>query len=126
MSVDGNGNNEPHGGGGEIIAFGGPMYDETTARKMLEEVVLVEAEDAEDGEAVVGFDPDDAALDNLYYFEDDYFFQVEITPTLYFANKGRCEDVPLLDISRCFNNKGLGRRMFPPVGSGKMGSSRDL
>ena len=25
----------------EIIAFGGPMYDEATARKMLQEVVLM-------------------------------------------------------------------------------------
>ena len=37
----------------KIIAFGGPMYDEATARKMLKEVVLVSAEKAEDGEPVI-------------------------------------------------------------------------
>ena len=50
----------------EIMAFGGPMYDEATARKMLKEAVLASAEDAMDGEAVIGFDPDDAALDQIY------------------------------------------------------------
>ena len=81
------------GGGGdeeeaEIIAFGGPMYDEATARKILKEVVLVSAEYAEDGEAVIGFDPDDAALDNFYYIYDGNFAGDEITPMIYFAGKG--------------------------------------
>ena len=77
-------------GDGEIIAFGGPMYDEATARKILKEVVLVTAENAEDGEAVIGFDPDDVALDNFYYVDnDDYddFDGAEVTPMLYFAQK---------------------------------------
>ena len=70
------------------IAFGGPMYDEATARKMLKEVVRV-AEDEEFGiEAEIGFDPDDAALDNVYFVFDDDFGEVEITPMIYFAQKG--------------------------------------
>ena len=72
----------------EIIAFGGLIYDEATARKMLEEVVLVSAENAEDGEPVIGFDPDDAALDNIYYVNDDNFGGIELTPMIYFADKG--------------------------------------
>jgi hypothetical protein len=65
------------------------MYDEATARKMLEEVVLVLAEYTEDGEAVIGFDPDDAALDNVYFVNDrNDFWGVEITPMVYFAVKG--------------------------------------
>ena len=81
----------------EIMAFGGPMYDEATARKMLKEVVLASAEkaaqygflfnNAEDGEAVVGFDSDDAALNNTYYYADDHAL-VETTPMIYFAGKG--------------------------------------
>ena len=74
----------------ETIALGGPMYDEATARKMLKEVVLVTAENAKDGEAVIGFDPDDASLDNAYYAFDDsyYWFGEEITPMLYSVQKG--------------------------------------
>ena len=75
-------------GDDEKIAFGGPMYDEVTARKILEEVVLVSAEYAEEGEAVIGFNPDDAALDNLYSFDDDYYAATEMTPVTYFAEKG--------------------------------------
>jgi hypothetical protein len=74
-----------------IIAFGGPMYDEATARKRLREVVLVPADSmfAEDGEAEIGFDPDDAALDNVYFvYDGNDFFGVEITPMVYFAVKG--------------------------------------
>ena len=73
----------------EIIAFGGPMYDEATARKILKEVVLVSADRNEDGEGpVIGFDPDDAALDDLYYVNDGNFEEDEITPMIYFADKG--------------------------------------
>ena len=71
----------------EIMAFGEPMYDEATAHKMLKEVVLASAEDAMDGEAVIGFDPDDAALDNVYEVNDDLFRQY-ITPMIYSARMG--------------------------------------
>ena len=39
------------------------MYDEATARKILQEVVLVDTDygNTEDGEPVIGFNPDDAA-----------------------------------------------------------------
>ena len=77
-----NGDHEP-------MWFGGPIYDEATARKILEEVVLEEADsDEEDGEAVVGFDPNDAALNNTYVVGDNYFRGERITPLIYFARKG--------------------------------------
>ena len=64
------------------------MYDEATARKTLQEVVLVPADYYEDGEeAVIGFDQDDAALDNFYVVHDDSFAS-STTPLIYFANKG--------------------------------------
>ena len=47
----------------EIIAFGGPMYDEATAHKILKEVLLVREYEEIGEEAVVGFDPDDVDLD---------------------------------------------------------------
>ena len=72
----------------EIIAFGGPMYDEATARKILQEVVLVSAEDAVDGEAVVGLDPNDAALNDFYFINFTSSGGEEITPMIYFACKG--------------------------------------
>ena len=70
----------------KIIAFG-PMYDEATARKMLQEAVLQEADsDEEDGNgAVVGFDPNDAALDNGYYVLNDDLRGAKITPMIYNA-----------------------------------------
>ena len=71
----------------EIIAFGGPMYDEATARKMLKEAVLVPAEFRGSGEGVIGFDPDDAALDNIYAVKTDVF-DGKITPMIHFARKG--------------------------------------
>ena len=37
----------------KIIALGGPMYDEATARKILQEVVLVSADMNEAGEGPV-------------------------------------------------------------------------
>lgn len=74
-------------GDGDEEAFGGPMYDEATARKMLQEAELIPAVYAEDGEAVIGFDPDDEALDNLYNFEDNTD-AAEVTPLIYFARKG--------------------------------------
>ena len=74
---------------GEVVPFptfgGGPMYDEATARKMLEEAVLVPAHSARGGEAVIGFDPDDEALDNVY---EIWGVGVEITPMIHFARKG--------------------------------------
>ena len=84
--------NQPRGkrwkcGDGDEEAFGGPMYDEATARKMLQEAELIPAVYAEDGEAVIGFDPNDAALDNLYNFEDNTDV-AEVTPLIYFARKG--------------------------------------
>ena len=73
------------------------MYDEATARKILKEVVLASAEEAawygplfnnaEVGDAVIGFDPEDAALMNTYYYVDDHVMQ-EVTPMIYFARKG--------------------------------------
>ena len=60
-----------------------PMYDEATARKILQEAVLVSAERAVDGEAVVGFNPNDATLDNFYLIDNK-----EITPMIYFALRG--------------------------------------
>jgi len=69
----------------KIIVFGGPMYDEATARKMLKEVVL---QAGANGEApVIGFDPDDAALDDAKYAMVGAFRGVEITPLIYFIEK---------------------------------------
>ena len=68
---------------------GGPMYDEATARKILQEVVLVPAHLPGGGEAVIGFDPDDAALNNLYEAWDQNFFRGhKVTPMIHFARKG--------------------------------------
>ena len=73
----------------EIIAYGGPMYDEATARKMLQEVVLVPVGYAQnESEFMARFDPNDATLDNLYYVDDGNFGEDEITPMIYFADKG--------------------------------------
>ena len=69
----------------EPIAFGGPMYDEATARKMLEEVEDVVAKYVGNGELESGFDPDDAELDNVYWLDDDTGGYV--TPMMYFADK---------------------------------------
>jgi hypothetical protein len=67
---------------------GGPMYDEATARKILQEAVLISAEDNEDGdEPVIGFNPDDASLNILYYVVVD-FFEGNMTPLIFFAQKG--------------------------------------
>jgi len=74
----------------EIIAFGGPMYDEATARKMLQEVVLINedawlpAEELED--AILHFDPD--ALNNLYWIIEADFWGGNMTAMTYFARKG--------------------------------------
>ena len=66
------------------------MYDEATARKMLKAAVLLSAEAAkydfaEDVEPVIGFDPDDAALDNVYNIAVGYS---DTTPMIHFAEKG--------------------------------------
>lgn len=72
----------------------GPMYDEVTARRILEEEVLVLASRSQNGEAVVGFDPDDAALDNYYHVDNDHHFwgcmnrRFGITPMIYYVHKG--------------------------------------
>lgn len=83
----------------EITVFGGPMYDEATARRMLREVVLNSTDytpefgrrelfnSTEDGEPMIGFDPDDAALHNIYYHVVDDAVEA-ITPVIYFAQKG--------------------------------------
>ena len=68
----------------EIIAFGGPMYDEATARKMLTEAVRIAAICSDDGEAVIGFDPGDAALNSSYAVWHE---GIELTPMAYFAAK---------------------------------------
>ena len=76
----------------EIIAFGGPMYDEATARKMLKEVGFddddsdKESNDDDGDNEFQGFDPDDAALDRSYDISG------WITPLIYFALK---EDVKM-------------------------------
>jgi hypothetical protein len=41
-----------------------------------------------DGEAVIGFDPNDAALDNVYDVEDGNVYFLKITPMTCFAHKG--------------------------------------
>ena len=71
----------------EPIAFGGPMYDEATARKMLQEVRFDDDDDDgdHDDEAPRGFNPDDAALDNVYHVNG---WARGITPMIYFATKG--------------------------------------
>ena len=73
----------------EIIAFGGPMYDETTARKMLKEVRFNDGIDIDDddGEQFQGFDPDDAALDNFYYKDDSR----NVSPMIHFAAEGNAK-----------------------------------
>jgi len=78
-------------GDGNEKAFGGPMYDEATAHKMLKEAVLLAAEDTEAGEAVIGFDPDDAALENSYDYFDNFLVR-KVNPMIYFAEK---EDVKM-------------------------------
>lgn len=78
---------------GEVLSSpsfgGGPMYDEATARKMLEEEALVHMDVVDDRtnyEEVIGFDPDDAALDNIY----DFVWELDaaVTPMLHFVKKG--------------------------------------
>ena len=77
----------------EIIAFGGPMYDKATARKMLKEVVLI-SEEAQGELTAFGeledkdlhFDPD--KLDILYYVDDGDFGGEQMTAMTYFAKKG--------------------------------------
>ena len=75
----------------------GPIHDEAKARRILEEEVLVEASRSQNGEAVVGFDPDDAALDNLYFVDNEHHYwgiqhrRWRITPMIYYATKGDAE-----------------------------------
>ena len=67
------------------------MYDEATARMILEATVIDDDDDAsdsdddDDDDELQGFDPDDAALDNVYYAD---FGRYEITPMIYFAKIG--------------------------------------
>jgi hypothetical protein len=63
----------------EPIAFGGPMYDEATARKILEEA------DDGDPDDNAAFNPDDAKLDDLYYIES---WGAYFTPILYYCYTG--------------------------------------
>ncbi len=66
----------------------GPTYDEATACRILREEVLVLASRSDNGEAVVGFDPDDAALDNLYFVRNEYCNKWwMITPMIYYIYK---------------------------------------
>jgi hypothetical protein len=62
------------------------IYDEATARKMLEEAVLVTAEEANGGEAVIGFDPE--LLDALYPVVVLSVFRRSTTPMIHFSEKG--------------------------------------
>ena len=105
-------------GDGVEEAFGGPMYDEATARKMLREVVLLPADsdsDDEDAEeAVIGFDPDDAALDNLYYVDDENDFEgVMLTPMIWFAYKGDAKMCRYLISRGASTTKGSEDGAFP-------------
>ena len=104
----------------EIIAFGGPMYDEATARKILQEVVLISAEYTEDDVQVVGFDPDDAALDDTYDSDSGW-----ITPMLYFAREGNVKMCGYL-VSRGVSttrgtSKGVSKTFFPMYSAAQNG-----
>ena len=63
----------------EIIAFGGPMYDEATAHKKLKEVEYSGVE------MVIGFETDDATLDNAYDVHGG------TTPMIHFAGEGNAK-----------------------------------
>ena len=69
-------------------ALGGPMYTEATARRILKGVVPFDGSMmvGGGGEPVVGFNPDDSALDDLYGLAD--FGDSCITPIIYFARQG--------------------------------------
>ena len=56
------------------------MYDEATARKMLKAVPDVLDKDGKEG-----FNPDDAALDDIY--NDECEFR-DVTPMLFFVERG--------------------------------------
>ena len=67
----------------EPIAFGGPMYDEATARKILQKVRTRFDDGDNSDDEFQGFDPNDAAsLDNNY----DFF--MGNTALIHFADKG--------------------------------------
>ena len=74
----------------EIVAFGGPMYDEATALKILKEAV-------DDDKITIafgaGFDPDGAALDNTYEVGsiNGQCWGVGVTPMIFFARKGNAK-----------------------------------
>ena len=80
----------------------GRCTTKATARKMLKEVVRVSAEDNKYGEeAVIGFDPNDAALDDPYYIDVDVAGYLDTTPLIYFALKG---DMKMCRIKRGHKN----------------------
>jgi len=62
------------------------IYDEATARKMLEEEVLSTAEEANGSEAVIGFDPE--RLDAIYPVVVHSVFRRTTTPMIHFSEKG--------------------------------------
>jgi hypothetical protein len=56
---------------------------------MLQEVETLSTPSTEEGERPTGgFDPDDAALDNVYIVYDDHSDEAKVTPLIYFAEKG--------------------------------------
>jgi len=98
----------------EIVAFGGPMYDEATARKMLKEAV-------DDQNITVafgaGFDPDGAALDNTYEVGsiNGKWWGVGVTPMIYFARKGDAKMCRYLISRGASTTKADARNVFFPL-----------
>ena len=79
------------------------MYDEATARKMLqEEAVLVSAEDTRGRTG--------ASLDRSYEYN---FLRVETSHDASFCKEGGYEDVPLPDIKRGIDNQTLFTEVGP-------------
>ena len=111
---------------------GGPMYDEATARKMLKEAVRVEAYYNEDGEgAVIGFDPDDAALDNLYeapvvIIRVGSIPRHKITPMMHFAREGGLKMCRYLASRGASTTKASGRGDWSPMFAAAYGGHLDV
>ena len=92
-----------------VEALGGPMYDEATARKMLRNAHVWPLGGWGEGES--GFDPDDAALDNVYLNEN--LFLQETTPMTYFAGQGDLKMMRYLISRGASTTKGAGKINSP-------------
>ena len=109
--------------GGETpsaFVLGGPMYDEATARKMLRDAeVFPVGGDIEEGE---GFDPRDAALDNVYVYMET---QEQFTPMSFFAYK---EDLKMMRylLSRGASTIKLDEDSFCPMHAAAMVGCLDM